>query len=215
MAGERALPGLGLLGFWDPFSSGWDTGMDENLRKLSALVQPYVLSRVASLPGSPTNGDVHIVTTGGNANDVALRDNGSWVYLTPGEGWVVYDRDTDEYIKFTGSAWEPMIPAAASYDIIRDAKVADYTLVAGDFTGRRLIEMDVGVANEVTVPPSLTVTEPVHFVQIGIGQTEFIAGAGVTIRSAGGLLKLRERYSVASLIPQGTNTYLLVGDLAA
>ena len=105
MAGERALPGLGLFGFWTLGSNGYKPQMDENLRKLSALVMPYVLSSVPTVPGSPTDGDIHRLTSAPNLNAIAIRDNGGWVYLTPGEGWQIYDRGANERLLFDGTNW--------------------------------------------------------------------------------------------------------------
>ena len=54
MAGERNLPGsIGMQAFWTLGSSGYKSDMDTNFLNLSVLVQPYVLSSVATLPVSP------------------------------------------------------------------------------------------------------------------------------------------------------------------
>lgn len=105
MSGERSLPGLGLTAFWTPGMGGWDAQMDANLRVLSALVNCRPASRTTALPGSPTNGMVYIVPSGGDANKIAVRDNGAWVYVTPQEGfraWVV--DEAADYV-YTSSAW--------------------------------------------------------------------------------------------------------------
>lgn len=104
MAGERTLPGLGLTGFWN-LGSGYKTGMDANLLALSALSQLRVISRVTALPGSPTDGDIYIVPSGGDANKVAVRDNGAWSYYVPDEGYFAYVEDEDVFVFWTGTAW--------------------------------------------------------------------------------------------------------------
>lgn len=101
----RTLPGLGLSGFWALGEDGWNGGADENWRKISALVQLSVLSVVSTLPVSPANGDMHIVTSGANANSVAVRDNGAWVYYAPIEGWKAWDSSGNVEYLFDGSAW--------------------------------------------------------------------------------------------------------------
>lgn len=101
----RTLPGLGLSGFWGLGEDGWKTGMDANLLKLSAVVQGKVLDVVETLPGTPNEGDIYVVTTGAQANDVAVYDNAAWVYLTPAAGWRVYNAASSSYWKFDGSAW--------------------------------------------------------------------------------------------------------------
>lgn len=131
MTGERTLPGLGLYGFWTPGSDGWDAQMDGNLRQLSALTQLSVLDRVASVPGSPSDGDIYLMTSGGNANDIALRDNGAWVYLTPQEGWKCYVRDEDTIYIWTGSAWA-LLSTVLALATLTDIQSADIgTFCAG------------------------------------------------------------------------------------
>lgn len=107
MAGERTLPGIGLTGFWTPGSDGWDAAMDVNWRLLSAVAQLTVISRTTALPGSPTDGNIYIVPSGAGShpNEVAIRDSGAWVYVTPKEGWLAYIQDTDSIVTWNGSAW--------------------------------------------------------------------------------------------------------------
>jgi hypothetical protein len=104
---ERTLPGLGLTGFWDLGFDGWKDPMDVNLRLLSALVQPRAISRTTALPGSPTNGDIYIVPdgAGSNPNEIAIRDNGAWVYVVPAEGFTAYVADANENVQFNGTDW--------------------------------------------------------------------------------------------------------------
>lgn len=103
----RTLPGLGLSGFWDLGEDLWKDANDVNLRTLSALTQPVVLSRTTALPGSPSDGDIYIVPSdaGSNANEIAIRDDGAWVYLVPAEGWTAYVVDDGENVQFDGGAW--------------------------------------------------------------------------------------------------------------
>lgn len=105
MAGERALPGLGLKAFHTPGSNGWDADYDVNIRTLSAVVHLKVLDRISAVPGSPTNGDIYLITGVTHQNDIAVRDNGAWVYLTPQEGWLAWVADEDTRYIFTGTAW--------------------------------------------------------------------------------------------------------------
>jgi len=91
-----------------------------------------------------------------------------------------------------------------------------YTLVLAD--GGKAVELTNASATTLTVPPNSSVAFPVGTVieldQLGAGQVTIAAGSGVTIRSAGTLLKLRAQFSAASLRKQATDTWLLVGDLA-
>lgn len=101
----RTLPGLGLEAFFNLGEDGWNDEMDNNLLKLSVLGMLCVNSRVASVPGSPTNGDMHILTSAPNQYKIAVRDNGAWTYLTPAEGWFAYDRNTNNFVLYDGSTW--------------------------------------------------------------------------------------------------------------
>jgi len=107
---ERTLPGIGLSGFWD-LGATYKTGMDENLRKLSALTQLSVKDRDVALPGTPSAGDIYIVDSGDatNPNQVAVWDGPSgseaWVYIQPQEGWLAYVQDENAYYQFDGSNW--------------------------------------------------------------------------------------------------------------
>lgn len=90
-----------------------------------------------------------------------------------------------------------------------------YTLLLAD--AGRVVEMNNGSANTLTVPNNSTAAFPVasviEVVQYGAGATTIAAAGGVTIRSAGGVLGLRAQYSGATLYKRATNEWVLVGDI--
>jgi hypothetical protein len=106
------------------------------------------------------------------------------------------------------------IAAANTVPVV--AKTAAYTLTLTD--AGCAVEVTSSSAVSVTVPPNSSVAFPVGSVievaQLGAGQVTIAAGSGVTINSAGSLTKTRAQYSSASLRKRGTDTWLLVGDLA-
>lgn len=106
MAG-RALPNLGLTGFWTLGEDNWNDENDLNLLKLSVLVQPVVDDIVAAEPGSPADGDVYILdeTHATHPNEIAVRDAGAWVYIEPVAGWMVHVTAEDAFYKFSGATW--------------------------------------------------------------------------------------------------------------
>lgn len=106
----RDLPNLALKAFFDLGEDGWDDEMSLNLLKLSVLVQGGAINLYAAEPGAPTNGDVIILdeTHATHPNAVAIRDAGAWVYVTPQEGWLVYNRTTNTYVSFDGTEWAPL-----------------------------------------------------------------------------------------------------------
>jgi hypothetical protein len=92
---------------------------------------------------------------------------------------------------------------------------ASYVLVLAD--ANRLVEMENGSANNLTIPPNSSVAFPVgtiiYISQLGAGQTTVVAGSGVTLRSAGGKTKLSVQYSMGRLIKRGTDEWYLSGDI--
>lgn len=101
-------------------------------------------------------------------------------------------------------------------DISTSAQTASYTLVLADKA--KIVEMSVGSANNLTVPPNSSVAFPVgsqiNILQTGTGQTTVVAGVGVTVNATPGL-KLRAQWSYATLIKRATDTWVLVGDISA
>jgi hypothetical protein len=76
--------------------------------------------------------------------------------------------------------------------------------------------MNVGSANNLTVPASVfSAGQQILLAQYGAGQTTIVAGAGVTIRSNGGKLKLNVQYSGATLIFLSSSEAYLFGDIVS
>ena len=99
--------------------------------------------------------------------------------------------------------------------IVANRQTASYTLVLTD--ANKIVEMNVGSANNLTVPLNSSVAFDVGteilISQYGAGQTTVVATGGVTIRSADGALKLRVQYSGASLLKIATDEWYLFGDI--
>jgi hypothetical protein len=88
-----------------------------------------------------------------------------------------------------------------------------YTLVSGDVN--KLVTLNNASAVTVTVPNGVfTAGQQINLQQIGVGQVTVASDGTTTITSTPGL-KLRARYSAATLICTGTNTFTLLGDLSA
>jgi hypothetical protein len=113
--------------------------------------------------------------------------------------------------KWTGVVWE-FVGVGSTLSIVE--KTASYTLVLSDKD--KLIEMNSSSANDLTVPLNSSEAFPVgsqiNILQIGTGQTTVAATSGVTINATPGL-KLRARWSSATLIKRAENFWVLVGDL--
>lgn len=217
MAGERSLPGIGLRAYWTPASDNWNQQFDPDMRKLSVMTQAAAISRSTNLPASPTDGMIYIVPVGQtNANQIAARDNGEWVYFTPQEGFLVHVNDTDVFVKWTGAAWEELATTGGgggASALVVESVTAAYSVANTDLDGTRIKEINAASAVTITVPVGLTNSQPCQFVQLGSGQIIFAPDAGVTVRAAGGALKTRVQYSSATLYRRGADDFVLIGDL--
>lgn len=120
------------------------------------------------------------------------------------------DASAAKYLKADGAWSNPNI-------IGLNAQTVSYTLALSDACG--VVTMSNASANTLTVPPNSSVAFPtgtqIAVYQIAAGQTTIAAGSGVTISTAAATLKLRTQYSGVTLVKTGTNTWLLIGDLAA
>jgi hypothetical protein len=101
--------------------------------------------------------------------------------------------------------------------VVANRQTASYTLVLSD--ADKLVEMNVGSANNLTVPLNSSVAfstgTQILLAQYGAGQTTVVATSGVTIRSNGAKLKLNAQYSGATLVKIAENEWYLFGDIAS
>ena len=107
--------------------------------------------------------------------------------------------------------------ALATAMIAINAQIASYTAVLTD--DGKLVTMSNASANTFTVPPNSSVAfgigTQINIAQLGAGQTTIVAGAGVTLNSAGTKLKLGAQYAVATCVKTDTNEWFVVGNLSA
>lgn len=91
-----------------------------------------------------------------------------------------------------------------------------YTLVLSD--AGKMVTLTNASAITLTIPTNASVAFPINtridLLQYGAGQVT-VGGAGVTIYSSGSKLKLTGQYSGASLWKKATDTWVLIGDIAA
>jgi hypothetical protein len=92
-----------------------------------------------------------------------------------------------------------------------------YTTVLAD--DGKLITCDNGSAIALTIPPNGTVAygigTQINIMQLGAGQVTITAGAGVTLRSNGSKLKTNGLYAVATCCKIASDTWVVIGNLAA
>jgi hypothetical protein len=94
-----------------------------------------------------------------------------------------------------------------------DDKTSSYTLLTADAGG--LITVSSSSNLEVTVDDSLNLAagQRIDLLRLGTGEVTVVA-SGVTVNGAPGL-KLRARYSAATLLCIATDVYVVIGDLKA
>ena len=114
--------------------------------------------------------------------------------------------------KWSGDFWE-FVGIGSILQI--SEKTSSYTLVLSDKD--KLIEMNSSSGNTLTVPLNSSQAFPVgsqiNILQTNTGQTTIApVDGGVTINATPGL-KLRARWSSATLIKRAENVWVLVGDL--
>jgi hypothetical protein len=116
------------------------------------------------------------------------------------------------YVKGATSSVQTQLNAKSPLNLTLDRKTSNYTLVAGD--NGKVIEMNVASANTLTVNASLfSAGNQIVIAQYGAGQTSFVAGAGMTLRSDGGKLKIGTQFSLATLIFISATEAYLTGNL--
>jgi len=124
--------------------------------------------------------------------------------------------NTSDANKPVSTATQTALDAKTNKLVVTNRQTASYTLVLSD--ADKLVEMNVGSANNLTVPLNSSVAfstgTQILLAQYGAGQTTIVATSGVTIRSNGAKLKLNAQYSGATLIKIDTNEWYLFGDIA-
>ena len=124
---------------------------------------------------------------------------------------------TDNYVLTADSSTSTGIKWAAasvpSLNLTLNAKTADYSLLASDVN--KLVTMTSSSATTITVPNGVfSVGEQINVAALGTGQVTIASDGTTTVNATPGL-KLRAQYSSATIICIATNTFLVVGDLAA
>jgi hypothetical protein len=156
-----------------------------------------------------------LVTGGGDATTADIADSTDKRYVTDAQLTVIGNTSgTNSGDNATNSQYSGLDAAKTNKLITTNRQTASYTLVLAD--ADKLVEMNVGSANNLTVPASVfSAGQQILLAQYGAGQTTIIAGSGMTIRSNGGKLKLNVQYSGATLIFLSSSEAYLFGDIVS
>jgi len=105
---------------------------NEALQRLDALVQLLVTSRSPNPPSEPEEGQIHWViapATGlwsGHPENLALFQDGAWVFIVPRPGWTAVFLDEERLKVFDASDWiELPLPLEAQFDRLGISATAD------------------------------------------------------------------------------------------
>ena len=116
--------------------------------------------------------------------------------------------------RFVTDAQLTAIDNSATKNITLDRKTASYTLVSGD--NNKLIEYNSATPVNNTIDSGVFIAgNQILVSQYGAGQVTFVAGAGVTLRSASGKVKLTGQYSMATIVAISASEFYIAGDLTA
>jgi hypothetical protein len=114
----------------------------------------------------------------------------------------------------TGIKWAT--PAVPNLDLTISAKVANYTLIAGDVN--KLITMSDAGTLTLTVPSGVFTTgQQINVQRIGAGLVQIRNNGTSVLTSTGataGAPDLRAQYSAATIICTSSNNFTVIGDLA-
>lgn len=122
---ETVLQNLGLTFEYTLGGGPWKNGVDANFVILTNLAKGFILNDdLLAEPGSPVVGDAYVLPTGTKtgtnwgSDSLAVTDavaiftnipgqvdSSPWRYLTPGEGWRVYNRLLNHWIFYDGTSW--------------------------------------------------------------------------------------------------------------
>jgi hypothetical protein len=120
---------------------------------------------------------------------------------------VIDERDTQIVLAVPG------IQGPAGVSQYKTIAGTTYTLSESDRS--QILLFTNAAAITLTVPAGLSTLFDVMLVQTGTGQITVTPAGGVTINAALSATKTAYRYAVATLLPIGTNTFILSGEVTA
>lgn len=215
---STTIPGAGLQGYWAEGEGGWKPGMDENLARLSALVNLSVPSLTAPLnPGA----GVQIAPAGhASAGAVSAYMNGAWWHYMPTAGVRAWVRDIKAWAVFDGTTW---LRESSAAHVVSAPTISSRMITEAEFVAGAVIVVDSENPVVLTVPapvpgaPDLgasTARRAITIIRAGTGAVSVAAAAGSTLRSADNAFSARAQRSMFTVAPVSASEYYVGGDLA-
>ena len=144
-----------------------------------------------------------------NFQNPATRDS---AIPSPIVGAVCFVRQTDSGVDINQIQYYTSVGWVSAYDVRYSTKTGAYTLTLAD-SGTIVIVNSSSDVN-VTVPLNLfPLGAKIDIVRTGTGEVSIAPASSVTIRSKNSAKRLSLPYSGATLIQNGVNDWLLIGDL--
>lgn len=128
------------LPFLDAAQAQKHVTVNEALARLDVAAAGQVqTSGQADPPGSPVEGDAHIIAAGssgvwaGHDGEVAVFLNGGWDFISPWAGWRLWAEDTSAVQIYDGIEWQSTDRPVSSGGAVTALKVAeiDHVVAAG------------------------------------------------------------------------------------
>lgn len=158
-------------------------------------------------------------TSAPTANDDDSDTAGNGAFQV-GHGWVD-ETNNVVYVcvdNTTGAAQWKLITSSASVVPNQQTQItaSTYTITNADLTGDRILMMNNATGVTVTVPESLTGTEPVTIIQTNVGTVTFVGSGAANIRSLDSKVDAAGLYASVTLIPDklASDEFILIGALA-
>ena len=168
--------------------------------------------------GTATTGNKYLMSAVSEDPYTIAEYNGTtWVYTPLVDGQIIEVLATGKTYRYDSNV--PLSPLTeygeqkALAKLTLSRKTDSYTLVYADQL--KTIEMNKATANTLTVPANVFVAgNQILITQYGAGQTTIAAGAGMTLRSDGGKLKINTQYSMATILFISATEAYVSGNLA-
>jgi hypothetical protein len=170
---------------------------------------------IGALAGSEvTSGSYNVVIGANTGSSIATSSNN--VIISDGQGNIKLSSNSAGDVSIPGSL---NVTGNIIFHYVTNASPTlngsnKYQIVLED--DGKIIEMNSATTNYVTVPTAATTNFPVGtsitILQVSDGQTIVEGAVGVTINATPGL-KLRAKWSSATLVKRAANLWVLMGDL--
>lgn len=170
---------------------------------------------IGALAGSQvTSGSNNVIIGANTGSTIATSSNN--IIISDGQGNIRISANSSGDVSIPGSV---NVTGNVIYHYTTNASPAldgsnKYQIVLSD--DGKIVEMNSATTNYVTVPLAATVNFPVgtsiNILQVNDGQTIVEGAVGVTINATPGL-KLRAKWSSATLVKRAANSWVLMGDL--